>query len=197
MAKNSGLSRGLIFILSIITLFTTVSPVAGLMTEITVEDLTREADVIAIGNVEEVNSRWSLTGATVYTYTTLSVEEYIKGNEGQGTLTIITEGGCALGFCVWVEDTPTFTKNEAVLVFLKKTGKEYSVPGWAQGKYIIENGGVRSEWDNKTEPLVEFRKRIQDSIPLQEITIPATTKGAPGFEALIGLLGLLAVRRMF
>ena len=100
-------------------------------------------------------------------------------------------------FCVWVEDTPTFTKNEAVLVFLKKTGKEYSVPGWAQGKYIIENGGVRSEWDNKTEPLVEFRKRIQDSIPLQEITIPATTKGAPGFEALIGLLGLLAVRRMF
>ncbi len=194
MAKNYGLSKGLVFTISAITLFATVT--SGSMTEINVDDLAREADIIAIGSVKEVGSRWSLTGATVYTYTSLSVEKYIKGNDGRGTLTIITEGGCDLGFCVWVEDTPAFTKNETVLVFLKKAGKEYSVAGWAQGKYVIENGGIRSGWDNKTEPLEGFIKRIHDSIPAQEMTTPAATKGTPGFEALFGFLGLLAMRRM-
>ncbi len=56
----------------------------------------------------------------IYTYSTLSVEKHIKGGEGHETLTIITEGGTAGGSGVWVEDEPVFTKNEKVLVFLKK-----------------------------------------------------------------------------
>ncbi len=193
MDKNYGIPESLFFTISAITLFATVT--SGSMTEIGVDDLAREADVIAIGSVKEVDSH--LTGASVYTYTSLSVEKYIKGNDSRGTLTVTTEGGCDLGFCVWVEDTPAFTKNETVLVFLNRSGNEYSVAGWAQGKYIIEEGSIRSGWDNRTEPLENFIQRIRDAISTQKATMPAATKGMPGFEALFGILGLLAICRKY
>ncbi len=179
----------------IMALLAAAPAVSALMAEISVEDLTRESDVIAIGDIKEVESSWNLWRTMIYTYSTLSVEKYIEGGEGAETLTIITEGGTVGESGVWAEDVPVFTKNETVLVFLKKAGREFSVVGWAQGKYMVENGEVRDLKGEKTT-LNDFLRRIGDVMPPLDIATPTKTQAAPGFEAILGLLGLLAVHRL-
>src|SRR5659263_111234 len=141
--KNQNQFMHVSFVLLLFILFAATPVVLALMAKMSVEDLTKEADVIVIGDIKEVESRWSLGRTPINTYVTLSVEKYIKGGEGQETLTIITQGGNKWGFTVWVEDAPDFTKNEKVLVFLKKAGREFSVVGWVHGKYIVETEDVR------------------------------------------------------
>ncbi len=102
----------------------------------------------------------------IYTYSTVSVEKYIKGT-GSETLTINTEGGTVGDSTVLVEEVPIFTKNETVLVFLKQAGREFSVAGWAQGKYIVENGEVHDISGEKTA-LKDFLRRVEDAIPPQD-----------------------------
>ena len=149
------------FVLLLFILFAATPVVSALMVKMSVEDLTKEADVIIIGNIKEVESRLNFWRTEVHTYSTVSVEKYIKGI-GPGTLTIITEGGNAGDSGVWVEDTPVFTKNENVLVFLKKAGREFSVAGWAQGKYIVENEEVLDRSGEKVS-LKDFLRRVEDA----------------------------------
>lgn len=181
-----------LFVLLLLILFAVTPTVSALMVKISVEDLTREADVIIIGDIKEVESRWNLWRTMVYTYSTVSVEKYIKGT-GHETLTIITEGGTVGDYWVWVEDVPVFTKNETVLVFLKKAGREFSVVGWAQGKYIVENEEVRDISGEKTS-LKDFLRRVEDAIP-EEAATPAAQASpeAPGFEMVLGVMGVLAL----
>ena len=196
--KNQKQFMHISFVLLLFILFAATPVVFALMQKISVEDLTKEADVIVIGDIKEVESRWSLGRTTINTYVTLSVENYIKGGEGQETLTIITQGGSKWGFTVWVEDTAFFTKNEKVLVFLKKAGHEYSVAGWAQGKYIVENADVRDISGEKVS-LKDFLRRVEDAMPPQDAVTPVRTQvaqashEAPGFEVVFGISGVLAV----
>ncbi len=179
----------------IIALLAAAPVVSASMTEISVENLTRESDVIAIGDIKEVESSWNLWRTMINTHSTLSVEKYIKGGEGAETLTIVTEGGTVGESSVWVEDVPVFMKNETVLVFLKRAGNDFSVVGWIQGKYIVENGEVRNLKGEKTT-LNDFLRRIGEAMQLPDIATPAKTQAIPGFETILGLLGLLAVRRL-
>ena len=181
------------FVLLLFILFAATPVVSALMVKMSVEDLTKEADVIIIGNIKEVESRWNFWRTEVHTYSTVSVEKYIKGI-GPGTLTIITEGGNAGDSGVWVEDTPVFTENEKVLVFLKKAGREFSVAGWAQGKYIVENEDVRDISGEKVS-LKDFLRRVEDAMPPQDAATPAAQASleAPGFGMVIGIAGILAV----
>jgi len=181
------------FALLLLILLTVAPVVSALMQKISVEDLTGEADVIVIGDIKEVESRWNFWRTEVHTYSTVSVEKYIKGT-GSETLTIITEGGTAGDLSVWVEDTPVFTKNEKVLVFLKKAGREFSVAGLVQGKYIIENEEVRDINGDKVS-LKDFLRRVEDAIPPQDAATP-TAQASPeasGFEVVLGIIGVLAI----
>lgn len=177
------------FVLLLFILFA-ATPVSALMVKMSVEDLTKEADVIIIGNINEVESRLNFWRTDVHTYSTVSVEKYIKGI-GPGKLIIITEGGNAGDSNVWVEDAPIFTKNETVLVFLKKAGREFSVAGWAQGKYIIENEEV-SDVSGENASLKDFLRRIEDAIPLQDAVTQAGQE-APGFGFILSVTSLLGV----
>jgi hypothetical protein len=176
--KNQNQFMLVSFLLLLFILFTATAIVSALMEKISVEDLTREADVILIGDVKKVESVWSLQSPTIYTYSTLSAEKYIKGGEGQETLTIITQGGSKWGFSVWVEDTPVFLKNEKVLFFLKKAGRELSVAGLVQGKYIVENEEVCDISGEKLS-LKDFLHRVEDAMTPQDALIPVIAQGRP------------------
>jgi len=197
MIKIKNFMRTL-FVLLLFILFAATPVVSALMQKISVEDLTKEADVIVIGDIKEVESRWSQGRTPINTYVTLSVENYIKGGEGQETLTIITQGGSKWGFTVWVEDAPDFTKNEKVLVFLKKAGREFSVAGWAQGKYIVENEDVRDISGEKVS-VKDFLRRVEDAKPSQDAVTPVRTQAAqaspeaPGFGIILAVTSLLVV----
>ena len=180
------------FVFLLFTLFTITPVVSALMIKISVEDLTREADVIIIGDIKEVESRWNPGRTMIYTYSTLYVEKYVKGGEEQKTLTIITEGGTVDDSSVWVEDVPIFTKNETVLVFLKQDEHGFTVVGWVQGKYIIENENVYDISGEKTS-LEDFLHRIEDTP--QDVVTPAAQAipEAPGFGVILAVIGLLVV----
>ncbi len=94
MAKNFRISMDMAAKIAILimALLAAAPVVSASMTEISVENLTRESDVIAIGDIKDVESSWNLWKTMIYTYSTLSVEKYIKGGEGAETLTIITDG---------------------------------------------------------------------------------------------------------
>jgi hypothetical protein len=92
------------FVLLLFILFTAIPVVLALMQKMSVEDLKKEADVIVIGDIKEVESRSNFWRTKVHTYSTVSVKKYIKGT-GSETLTIITEGGTVGDSGVWVEDT--------------------------------------------------------------------------------------------
>ncbi|MDD5615842.1 MAG: hypothetical protein PHH85_06525 [Candidatus Methanoperedens sp.] len=161
----------------------------ALMAEMSIEDLTGQADVIVTGQVKEVESRRGSDRTMIYTYTTLATDRYIKGNAG-GTLTIITEGGNVDGYGVRAEDMPEFSKNESVLVFLKKAGREFNVAGLVQGKYIVENGEVRDISGEKVS-LKDFLRRVEDAIPKQD----ALLFDAQGYASNTGVSVEEALRR--
>jgi parallel beta-helix repeat protein len=73
------------FVLLLFILFAATPVVLALMQKISVEDLTKEADVIVIGDIKEVESRLSLGRTPINTYVTISVENYIKGSAGAAT----------------------------------------------------------------------------------------------------------------
>lgn len=182
-----------LFALLLLILLTVTPVVSALMPKISVEDLTGEADVIIIGDIKEVESRWNFWRTEVHTYSTVSVEKYIKGT-GSETLTIITEGGTVGDLVAWVEDTPIFTKNEKMLVFLKKAGREFSVVGLVQGEYILENEEVRDISGEKVS-LKDFLRRVEDAIPPQDAATPTAQASpeAPGFGVILAVTGLLVV----
>lgn len=165
------------------------------MEKMSLEDLTREADVILIGNIVDVDSKWGLERDKIYTYSTVSVERYIKGGTGEEKLTILSEGGRVGTLFIWVEDTPTFLKDETVLVFLKKSGKEYNVVGMSQGKYTLKNGVLTGLEGERTQ-LKDFLSQIEAVTPQQDSSMQTKTQKAPGFGMIAGLSGLIAVRRM-
>ncbi len=165
------------------------------MEKMSLEDLTREADVILIGDIVDVQSKWGLERDKIYTYSTVFVERYIKGGTGEEKLTILSEGGRIGTLFIWVEDTPTFLKDEMVLVFLKKSGKEYSVVGLSQGKYTLKNGVLTGLEGEKTQ-LKDFLSQIEAVTPQEKSSMQQETRRTPGFEAIAGFSMLIAVQRM-
>jgi hypothetical protein len=172
-------------------LFAATPVVLALIAKMSVEDLTKEADVIVIGDIKEVESRWNLWRTEVLKYSTVSVEKHIKGT-GSETLTIITEGGTVGDSGVWVEDNSVFIKNETMLVFLKKNGREFRVVGLVQGKYIVENEDVRDISSEKVS-LKDFLRRVEDAIPPQDAVTPVRTPAAQGSQEAPGFSVILAV----
>jgi hypothetical protein len=160
-----------------------------------VEDLIRGADIILIGNIVDVQSKWGLQRDKIYTYSTVSVERYIKGGTGEENLTIISEGGRVGKLFIWVEDTPTFLKDQTVLVFLKKSGKEYNVVGLSQGEYTLKNGVLTGQ-NGEEIKLKDFLSQIEAMVPQQESPMQTKTQKISGFEAIAGFSVLIAVRRI-
>jgi hypothetical protein len=83
-----------------------------------------------------------------------------------------------------------------VLVFLKKSGKEYNVVGLSQGEYTLKNGVLTGQNGSEVIKLKEFLSRIEAVVPQQESSMQTKTQKIPGFEAIAGFSVLIAVRRI-
>ena len=110
----------------------------GLMEKIEVSELTAQADLIVVGEVKKIESRWDKEG--FFTYITIVVEQSLKGNANQ-EVSVRVIGGEVGDIGLKVSDEPEFKLGEKVKVFLK--GKEiYDIVGLYQGKYTIVDGEV-------------------------------------------------------
>ena len=106
----------------------------------TVDELTKQADVVAVGRVTALKSEWDEGKTRIITRVTLTVDEYLKeGTERSKTVNIVTLGGEIGDVGEMYTHVPTFRQSENVVVFLRKDNRgDYRVAGGTQGKYSIE-----------------------------------------------------------
>jgi hypothetical protein len=105
---------------------------------LTLEDLTRQADIIVLGKCESIYSEWGPERKDIFTYVTITPEQCLKGNECPQKLLIRQLGGRVDNIGLNVPGTPQFHLNEKVLVFLQMTSSSYyHLIGLSQGKYDV------------------------------------------------------------
>jgi hypothetical protein len=109
-------------------------------------ELSRDAVVIARGQVTSVEARWAEDRRTIETIVTLDVERYLKGAFGS-TLQFRVPGGELGRFRSIVVGAPEFAVDDHVVVFLGARGP--SVPyvvGFSQGVFRLARAAGSSGW---------------------------------------------------
>jgi len=110
--------------------------------------LAKEADLIVSGKISRQKSNWNANKTRIYTEATLQVNDYLKGNNKQNTVTIVYPGGEVGGIGEFYTHMPRLKNDEDVLVFLKKEkkGNNYKIFDGENGKInIIRNAKTGEE----------------------------------------------------
>ncbi len=113
---------------------------AVIMRALSLDELVESSDRVAVATVLSNESRWNDERTRIYTYTTVRVEEYLKGSGAAGdTLVIRTLGGAVGEMGLHVEGAPAFRLHDKEVIFLSSiTGRtEFNVTGWNQGRFKV------------------------------------------------------------
>lgn len=106
--------------------------------EVTPAALAVKSDIVAVGKVSSLASRWNGDHSRIFTSVTLSVEQYVKGGTPGQPLTIVVPGGEVDGVGELYSHMATFQQGESVLVFAEKDARgNYRVSSGQQGKYTV------------------------------------------------------------
>jgi hypothetical protein len=134
----------------------------ALMERMSLEELTTQADLIIAGKVEKVESR--MEGSAIFTYVSVKpTEEPIKGKKTE-EVTIRLLGGEVGEIGLYVSDTPKFSEQETIIVFLKDKGNYKIVPGLIQGKFTVQDGTILG--NDLSEG--DFKKKIKSFVETEE-----------------------------
>ena len=111
------------------------------LTSSEVKSMSKNADLIITGKIVEQNSNWNENKTRIYTQATIQVEEYLKGNNNSGPVTVSYLGGEVGEVGEMYSHMPRFEDQEEVLVFLKKDEKNtgYKVFNGENGKISVIN----------------------------------------------------------
>lgn len=99
--------------------------------------LTRQSDVVVVGQVTRVGSRFTSDRQRIVTDTEIAVSQAVKG-EVQKTIVVMQPGGEVGDLGQKVAGVALFTPGEEVVVFLERRGERYFVVGLGQGKYKVQ-----------------------------------------------------------
>ena len=124
--------------------------------------LSEKSDIILTGKVTKQTSSWNENKTRIYTHATIQVDDYIKGNNGRNSVSVIYPGGEVGDIGEMYSHMPRFEKNEEVLLFLKKDTKNTSF------KVVNgEDGKISVTTDPKTGEKVTSSKRHLSSLTAQ------------------------------
>ncbi|MCB9643858.1 MAG: hypothetical protein H6728_12355 [Myxococcales bacterium] len=103
------------------------------------QQMAQKAHTVVQGRVLRVVARWDAKVRRIYTFVTLAVTEYYKGDKTVQEVTIRQSGGAINSIGSYVPGTATFKVGEDVLVFLEpqKDKRYFHVMGMSYGKYSI------------------------------------------------------------
>ena len=113
---------------------------AVIMRALSLDELVESSDRVVVATVLSNESRWNDAHTRIYTYTTVRVEEYLKGSGAAGdTLVIRTLGGAVGEIGLHVEGAPVFRPNDKEVIFLFSApgASELGVQGWNQGRFKV------------------------------------------------------------
>jgi len=132
-------------------LFFSDAALAETLQKLSLEELTREADVIVRGRIQKVTSQESPDRSNVTTLVEVSVVEQWKGPKAS-SLFLNQPGGSAGGLAQAVPGLPV---GEDVILFLKEIdGGYFSTVGGKQGKFVI-----KTDPQNKKEAIEDLTGR--------------------------------------
>jgi len=109
----------------------------------TIEQLSDQSDLVVVGKVSEIHSKWNKDKSRIYTDVTVDVEEFVKGGESGRTIVVTHPGGEVGGVGEWYSYAPKFTKDEEVLLFAKRDKENnLQVTQGQEGKFRITKDEV-------------------------------------------------------
>jgi hypothetical protein len=134
------------------------------------EQLVSRADVVVVGRVAEMRSEWNSDRTKIVTRVTLSVDEYLKGEQSQRSLVVSIPGGEIDGVGELYTHTPRFVRNEAVVLFAQREPSGLlRVVGGERGKIKISRDRLTGKQVVGENQLLEvFTSRVRSTVKLQQ-----------------------------
>jgi len=143
----------------------------SLMIELSTEELTRDSEIVVVGEVGDVMSFWSEDGTTIFTKAKVMVDQVVKGIH-HTEVDIEYKGGEVGEIGLRVSDAPSLEKGEKVILFLKtkkieKGVKVFNIVGNAQGKYTVREDGIAIKGGFSV--VRDTEDVIDDYIPVEDL----------------------------
>ena len=137
---------------------------------VTIEDLARNAEVVAVGQVRDLTSEWDESGTRIRTKVLLSVDQFVKGSGSGNTLTLYVPGGEVGSVGEIYSHMPTFKREEQVVVFAEQDKQHhYRVSGGQQGKLTIEKDQQSGKpMVSGQSTLEEFKNAVKNTVQRQQ-----------------------------
>jgi hypothetical protein len=142
---------------------------AETLQKLSLEELTREADVIVRGRIQKVSSQPTADRSNITTVVEVAVVDQWKGQK-TSTLSLRQPGGSAGGIAQAVPGLPQFSIGEDVILFLKEIDGGYvSTVGGKQGKFVVKTDPQSKEeiiedLTGKSQPAKDFLAHIRPNL---------------------------------
>ena len=104
-----------------------------------IKNLSEGADIILTGKVVKQTSAWNKDMSRIFTHVVIQADEYLKGDYSEKSIAITTLGGEVGEVGELYSHMPRFSKEEEVLLFIKKDKKDmkYKVFNGEDGKISV------------------------------------------------------------
>lgn len=131
------------------------------------KDLSENSDLIVEGKVIKQNSSWNQNKTRIFTEVTVQVDEYLKGNQGNKTIVVITPGGEVGEVGELYTHMPKFSNDEQVLLFVKEDKKDKSlkVSNGEEGKITLYEDKVTGEKvTSSSQKISKLKEEIKEYV---------------------------------
>ena len=131
---------------------------------VNLKTLTMNSEVILTGKVFKQKSKWNDNKSRIYTDVTIEVDEYLKGQESESTITVRNPGGEVGEVGELYTHMPSFKKEEEMVLFVKKNNYDgkYRVYDGANGKIeIIKNKASGEKYTTSNKKVADLKKQIK------------------------------------
>ena len=126
--------------------------------------LTKNSEVILTGKVSKQESKWNDNKSRIYTDVTIEVDEYLKGQNGERSITVRHPGGEVGEVGELYTHMPTFKEEEEMVLFVKidKNDGKYRVYDGENGKIeIIKNKTSGEKFTTSNKKVADLKKQIK------------------------------------
>jgi hypothetical protein len=148
--------------------------VAASEAPLSVEELTRRAELIVIGEVISVASELFASEGQIVTRIDVRVDEVLKGSPGASSLQLQQSGGRVGAVIREVAGMPAFAQGERVLLFLGRRGDGgLAVIGLFQGKFTLQRDESGREIAARRVP---GSGEVVDRLPLDDVRSIASSR---------------------
>ena len=159
-------------------------PAEALQVPLTLTQLTALADRVVAGQVLITYAQRDNNGRGIRTHVIINVRDHIKGKPNTATLDVAVPGGRVDDLTMHVSEAPEFSRDEAVVVFLKQNDDgTYDVVGWEQGKFEVANGEVRNRASGFRARALDFAHEVNRILAALDASQPAAAEIAQSVAA--------------